>query len=578
MIRKAGITLFILFLTACDTPAIFPPDATLPDGSVYYGESLNGKFHGKGKWVFSTGGYYEGYFENGLIHGEGEYLDSYGTIYKGNFDQGSASGKFTVTTTEPASEYQGDLQDWQFHGSGRYKNEEQIYQGKFKNGLYHGQGKLVWTSTENPSTESLDTTGPEYQGEFAEGKMQGKGIYTIEESIYDGEFANDTFIGQGKFTDAQGNISEGQFDNWVLHGEAKVISTDGTIKTGNFEYGYLSGSGKVVTAEGEIREGEFNYNELDGMGTLTIPGVSKYKGEFSYGSYHGNGVLEKYQQQDQDQNQYQIAEILRGKWRSGHYIGEGENPKTQGEIALENHLANLQDSLEQVSQSDVGVTNVYFLGIAGDGTQSVFRREIEFVSAAIRQRFNTENRELILLNHHTSAADYALATRNSIATALSGIASKMNLEDDILVAYLTSHGSEDHRLLLSHDDIQLSSITATELASTIKDSGIKWKLIMISACYSGGFIPELADPYTMVITAADADNTSFGCSEDSDGTYFGKAFFLEALKNMPDQAVADIFEQAKSVIAEWEKEEELDASNPQIHKPKAIVDKLQDLN
>ena len=33
----------------------------------------------------------------------------------------------------------------------------------------------------------------------------------------------------------------------------------------------------------------------------------------------------------------------------------------------------------------------------------------------------------------------------------------------------------------------------------------------------------------MVITAARADRTSFGCADENDFTYFGRAFFNEAL-------------------------------------------------
>ncbi len=53
---------------------------------------------------------------------------------------------------------------------------------------------------------------------------------------------------------------------------------------------------------------------------------------------------------------------------------------------------------------------------------------------------------------------------------------------------------------------------------------------MVSACYAGGFIEPLKDDRTLVITAADAHHTSFGCGAESDFTYFGKAYFDQALR------------------------------------------------
>ena len=77
--------------------------------------------------------------------------------------------------------------------------------------------------------------------------------------------------------------------------------------------------------------------------------------------------------------------------------------------------------------------------------------------------------------------------------------------------------------------LPLRDLTGEALADALRASGIKWRVIVISACHSGAFIESLKDPYTMVITAAAPDRTSFGCSDDRDLTYFGEAFFRDSL-------------------------------------------------
>ena len=62
-------------------------------------------------------------------------------------------------------------------------------------------------------------------------------------------------------------------------------------------------------------------------------------------------------------------------------------------------------------------------------------------------------------------------------------------------------------------------------------TGVQRKAIVISACYSGIFIPRLADSNTLVITAADANHPSFGCEDKARWTYFGDAFFNAALRH-----------------------------------------------
>jgi len=138
---------------------------------------------------------------------------------------------------------------------------------------------------------------------------------------------------------------------------------------------------------------------------------------------------------------------------------------------------------------------------------------------------------------------------------------------------LSSHGSEDASLSVSNKPLTLKDLTDEELAAALRESGIKWRVIVISACYSGSFIDALRDPNTIVITAAAADRTSFGCSDSRDLTYFGEAFYRDALPEA--LSLREAFETAAKAISRREHTEGVDASNPQAHFGEAIERKLE---
>jgi hypothetical protein len=94
----------------------------------------------------------------------------------------------------------------------------------------------------------------------------------------------------------------------------------------------------------------------------------------------------------------------------------------------------------------------------------------------------------------------------------------------------------------------------------LNDTIVRHRIVIISACYSGVFIRPLADPDTLVITAADANHSSFGCKNGNDWTYFGDAFFNNALRHISNRM--DAFALAASLIHKRELQNHLNPSNP----------------
>ncbi len=100
--------------------------------------------------------------------------------------------------------------------------------------------------------------------------------------------------------------------------------------------------------------------------------------------------------------------------------------------------------------------------------------------------------------------------------------------------------------------------------------------MVVSACYSGSFIDSLRDPNTLVMTASSATANSFGCSDLAEWTYFGKAYFDEALRKT--YSFSDAFEVAVKTIDAREETEQLKASEPQMHIGARIRPLLQRLS
>lgn len=221
----------------------------------------------------------------------------------------------------------------------------------------------------------------------------------------------------------------------------------------------------------------------------------------------------------------------------------------------------LQRALKGLKPERPGTVDWYFLGVGGAFYQGVFRQEAETVRAVFDTRFGTSGRSLVLINNDATVTRQPIATRTTIARSLHAMAAHMDRENDVLVLFITSHGSEDHEIELNYWPLELAGITPEWLRATLDETGIRRRVIILSACFSGGFIPVLQTPDTLVITAADANRSSFGCLDDAEMTYFGRAFFDEALRR--EGSLRAAFDTAVTAIHEREQAENFEPSEPQ---------------
>ena len=231
------------------------------------------------------------------------------------------------------------------------------------------------------------------------------------------------------------------------------------------------------------------------------------------------------------------------------------------EAALYEQPRLLQQALDRIDPSIPGKSDWYFMGVAGFSDQNVFRSEINKVRELFDVRFGTSGHSLALINNNYTWLDEPIATKTSILRGLKTIGQQMNADEDVLFLTLSSHGDENV-IQLANPPLAMDNLDATWLREALDASGIRWRVIVVSACYSGSFIDELASPTTVIITASAADKMSFGCTNSAEMTYFGQAFFAESLRE--NTSFSDAFKDAAYRVQERELYMGFEPSEPQM--------------
>jgi len=246
-----------------------------------------------------------------------------------------------------------------------------------------------------------------------------------------------------------------------------------------------------------------------------------------------------------------------------------ETPESQEPVndVMSEEIMELQDQLLGSRLSGLqpqrpGVADLYFIGFASYASEDVFRKELDVIQPLMDQRFDTAGRSLRLVNHAETLRDYPIATVSNLRRSLKAVASRMDPEEDVLVLYVTTHGSRNAVLAVDLPPLKLYNMDPPTLKSMLDDAGIRNRVLIISACYSGTFVEPLRAPDTLIMTASVADRASFGCGTESDFTYFGDAIFNDALRRT--LSFEEGFALALPVIQEREAAEGFEPSNPQI--------------
>lgn len=246
------------------------------------------------------------------------------------------------------------------------------------------------------------------------------------------------------------------------------------------------------------------------------------------------------------------------------HAAEGPPPFVPTQAIFESQSQALPTALAQLKPGRPGVVDLYAITFAPYAEEDVFSREAGLVSELMRSRFDARQRGVQLQNHASTAADIPWATSQNLRRTIERIAALMNRDEDILFIHLTSHGARDGQLAASFEPLAVDAVTPPQLASWLDDAGVRYRVISISACFSGSWIAPLSGPGTLVMTAADALHTSYGCGRKSELTFFGRAMYDEQLRathsfEAAHAAVRPVIEQRERAAGKTD-----GYSNPQI--------------
>ncbi|MFL9841050.1 C13 family peptidase [Sphingomonas sp. ST-64] len=207
-----------------------------------------------------------------------------------------------------------------------------------------------------------------------------------------------------------------------------------------------------------------------------------------------------------------------------------------------------------------GVVDAYILSVALD-SDPVFGREAREAAQVLARRYDGAGRMLTLAGSDGAGpSTLPFGSPANVEIALARIAEVMDPAEDVLILYTTSHGAPFG--IVYHDgDEGYGAISPRRLAALLEAHGIHRRLLIVSACYSGVFVPVLSGPQTAIVSAAASDRSSFGCLAENDWTFFGDALINRALRK--PQPLGAAVTEAVAQIATWERQGKLKPSLPQ---------------
>ncbi len=205
---------------------------------------------------------------------------------------------------------------------------------------------------------------------------------------------------------------------------------------------------------------------------------------------------------------------------------------------------------------------VHYLGVAASNQQNVFINEANAAASVVASRYRVAS-SAVISNGFSAQASLA-----GIRDAIMQAASRMDRDRDILFLLVTSHGVKGRGVVLQGPGL-LQVLTPGQLRAFLAAAGVRNRVVIVSACFSGQFVGALSGPTSAVITASDAARPSFGCENNRRYTWFGEALFAEAMPRSSDLRSA--FGLARQTVTIWERREGQLPSNPQMRMGPAVA-------
>ena len=181
--------------------------------------------------------------------------------------------------------------------------------------------------------------------------------------------------------------------------------------------------------------------------------------------------------------------------------------------------------LQQNKENDVTGYTLYAHAMFAE---PVYDRDVNALSKAFSNRLGSSRSTAKF--GYTSNALKRPSPKN-VNTAIAQVSTKARDGTDVVIVFLTTHGTESLLAVKSSANEKVVGVSADALNDFLKPAQNDQQIIILQACYSGSLIKGLKHPNRIIMTAAAADRTSFGCSPDSRNTWFTKAMVAAPSKS-----------------------------------------------
>lgn len=221
------------------------------NGDIYFGEVSTDKpteFNGLGKILYKNNSFYQGELRENKRHGKGVFLNQGHSLYEGSYVDDQIRGNGILYGWFPklgiAIKEGHFIEDLEIEGISKViiYSAGSVYIGPIKNNTLTGKGIM-----------HLPHKG-QYTGDFKDGHFHGKGklIFKDDEIMFKGDFDHSLFSGKG-YMIKKNKKFVGTFRNFTMEGEGEIIYKNKTKFQGEFMNGNRHGIGKLVDPDGSIK-------------------------------------------------------------------------------------------------------------------------------------------------------------------------------------------------------------------------------------------------------------------------------------------------------------------------------------
>jgi len=269
------------------------------NGNVYDGAWKEGEETGQGTMHYADGGVYDGYWLHGKRDGHGLMHYADGGVYDGYWEAGVESGENGEKRCSNGDVYRGSWKNGTFDGMGKmicYFNQNKppiIYEGQWQAGRRSGKGtECHYCSSHSDSDTPVYQLFRKYVGIWEDGILLHGQVYDHENNLlYDGEFDQYKYNGEGILYRPGGRYFACRFVNGIPNGHGIEYNTDHTIcfegdfkgdeckdvvfangmrYTGTMKNGYREGQGSTIYPDGTIETGKYKRDLFVGGSKGTV--------------------------------------------------------------------------------------------------------------------------------------------------------------------------------------------------------------------------------------------------------------------------------------------------------------------